>query len=213
MMASRQGRRAELARRWNLPAHHLDDGLIVGIGGEQFLSRQRRPHDGPDGKQVRPRVARLSTELLRSHVGGLSHGDLIGFDCLSLGCKPSAAEVGQASRAVHPDEDVLRRDVSMHQAQVPALFVGNVMHVLQPAQNVQENGDDDGRGRPPVIGQQFGKIGPLDVVEDEKRLILVVAHVHQRLNVGVVEERADPRLAHERPDGHVLFGSSARGRP
>jgi hypothetical protein len=119
------------------------------------------------------------------------------------------AEVEEPGHAVGADDDVLRRDVTVHDAHALVAGAGAV-RAIQPAQRVADDGRDDGqRQRAAALrraalhpGQRLAG----DVLEDLEEVALVLEDVERGDHVGVTDARRDARLVEEHGDEGRLRG-------
>ena len=87
---------------------------------------------------------------------------------------------------------------------VPGL-VAKAVNLLEGSQRVEHDAGDDGRRRAAAPGQEILEAHPLDVVEDDERLILVRPGVDDAVNVRVPEPLAEPGLAAQRRLSQLLL--------
>ena len=114
------------------------------------------------------------------------------------------AEVDQLHRALERDQDVLRRDVAVHDAQRPAVAVGERVRVAEPARRL---GDDvaasaglGGRRSRAALRSTADSGLPCTSSIDEEVLLAVVADLDDAHDVRVIEQRREPRLVEEHPE-------------
>ena len=136
---------------------------------------------------------RVAEEVLRRHVAALALHHAFGRD-VGAPRRLGDPEVEEARGAVLADQDVLRGDVAVHEAErlavVPLRLVGRVQAV--------EDLDHEARGDPERhrlarlrgAPQQQGQREPEDVLEDEEDLAAGGDDVERRHHVGVVDARA-----------------------
>jgi hypothetical protein len=195
--------RSEAARRYHLVVEDRMDGACRVLATEEALSRERLPQDDAHREDIATPVERAARELLRRHVGELP------FDLRVLRFLPTAgrlrdAKVEDASNAVSADEDVLRRDVAMDQAERFAPLIGRLVCGVEPLECVADDGRhnryrkaDSGswpaaqNARKGLTEHEFHDDEELSAVEDN------VEHVD---NVGVSNPREKPRFVQKHPD-------------
>src|SRR6185312_153837 len=105
-------------------------GLAVAL--EEAPAREHLPENDAGREDVRPPVDVLvAARLLRRHVRELAL-ELPGARRRELARGARHAEVAQARATVHADEDVLRRDVAMDDAERVAVVVLELVRRVEP---------------------------------------------------------------------------------
>ena len=111
-------------------AHQLDR-LVVGLAVEQALAGEQLVQQDADGEDVGAAVDLLAAGRLGRQVAELAL-DHARVGRLELRGRLGQAEVHQLHLAALGDEDVGRRDVAVHDAELaPVLRVGDVVRVLR----------------------------------------------------------------------------------
>ena len=119
----------ELARDRGVDVHDGRDrlveepieGVALGVGLEKAPSGQHLPEADPHREHVGPPVDFLGTGLLRRHVSDLAF-ELARSSHRQARSGARDPEIREASDAVDADENVVRRDVAMHDLGVEAAF-------------------------------------------------------------------------------------------
>ena len=107
----------------------------------EALAREHLPKNDPHAKDVGPAIDDVAARLLRRHIGdfALQDSDL----CRRFsGRRFGDAEVDDLHFAVVSDEDVVRADVAMNDAERRAVVIRELVRVVQPRERV---GHDLGR--------------------------------------------------------------------
>ncbi len=184
------GRLADLAgeriRRQRLPGRTGEGQLAI----ERLVERRR------EAELIAARVDRLAEVLLRRHVRRRSEdaagrGDPdrraeLGPRRLALPLRARQPEVRDPSAPVGADEDVVRLEVAVHQA--------DRVRGLDAAASLDEHRDDLApapRGRRQPAGQGL----PLDELHGDEQLIIVHPDIEHADDIGVGELRHRLRLA------------------
>ena len=119
-------------------------------------------------------------------------------------------EVDQVSVSVGAHQDVVRRDVSVNDAQRVSPFVSRFVRRVQPV----EDADHDGRGdrygnhvlcRPHCPEQPRERL-PGDVLHDDEELAFSRDHVERGDHVRMANARCEPRLVQEHGDELRVLG-------
>jgi hypothetical protein len=205
----RQGRR----RLGDQPAQ----GLAGGRPAIEPLLREQLPEDDPHAVQVGAAIELRPAGLLGGHVRQLplhhprlgGGGDVVG----ELG----DAEVEDLHLAVVGEEQVVRADVAVDEAERVVLEIAQLVDVVQPAQRVGDDQGGDARVDDPVLGHDL--LGeavhrlPAEELHRQVDLAVGLADLEGLHHVGVLEERRQPRLGQEhraqlrlvpRPLAHAL---------
>ena len=110
-------------------------------------------------------------------------------------------EVGDAGHAVGADDDVARGHVAVHQVELVARVVGELVGGVQASERVDRDRHDElGGPRGLVAPQEAIERHALHVVHDHEVAAAVVAEVDRAHDVRVVEARGDARLVHQHVD-------------
>ena len=111
-------------------------------------------------------------------------------------------EVEDARYTVNADQDVLRRDVAMHEAERRSRLVLGLVRRVEPVEHVGDDRDRDvGRDAHAAVVRHLHEAPQrlaLDVVEDEEELVLRRDDVERRDHVLVPDPRDHPRFVDER---------------
>jgi hypothetical protein len=132
------------------------------------------------------------------------------------------AEVRDARDPVGADEDVVRRDVAMHEVLRRAARVCELMRGVEARERVEEDPERHvgGELRPLLLERLLDGVerGPLHVLHDEKDALFVLGHVDRPDDVRVADPRGEARLVEEHVDalglgGHVRVHDLDRHQP
>jgi hypothetical protein len=139
-------------------------------------------------------------KLLGSHVGHLAF-ELPVPRRLQAAHGARHAEVEQARHAVDADQDVLRRDVAVHDVEGLALFADRLVCGVEAVEHAGHDRHHHARVRGrhhPANGSQELREGlALHVLEDEEDLVVVRHDVERRNDVGVPDARGEASLVEE----------------
>ena len=173
--------------------------MIEPLAGRQLVE------DDADGEQVRAAIDALPAALLGRHVADLSlerAGERLHLAVGRLG----DAEVDDLHRAVEADDDVLRRDVAVHDLERAALEVALVVRVVEAGAHARQDRHHvlERRLRIAELGARaddLDQVVPAQVLHRDEVLVLDGADVVDLDDVRMVERRGDTRLvekhAHE----------------
>ncbi len=170
-----------LRRRFGQVRQHRGERLDHALAGEGRLARQQGVQDRPEPIDVGRRGDRAATPggLLGAHVGRRAHDRAAGrqFD---VGLDPlGQAEIGDVRMAFPVDEDVRRLQVAVEDA--------SQVGVLDGLGGLDHQG---GCGTGPFAErfELIGEVAPLDELHAEIALAVVLAHLVDRHDAGVVEQ-------------------------
>ena len=159
------------------PVQH-DPGVAAAVGR---LAGGREAQRGPQGEDVAGRGGPFAAGLLGSHVLGGADDHLGPGQTRGGPAHGGHAEVGQVGPTVPVEQDVGRLDVAVHDA-------GPVGRGQRPQQGVGQVVHDTGRQRPPgshVLPERAAR----QVRHDQHHVVVLVDHVEQGDDVGVVQRR------------------------
>ena len=181
-----------------------DGGLVVGL--EQALPGERLPEDDGGGVDVGLHIDRHPAQLLGGHVRELS------FDlAVACGVHPAEGlghpEVDDAGDAVEADEQVLGRDVAVHERERSPVLAGGFVRRMQAAQGLADDRRRDRHRdvfacRPRQTGERFAE----QVLHDEEQLAVLGDDVEGRYDVGVTDPGGQARFVEEHRDELGVFG-------
>ncbi len=178
---------------------------LVVVAAEQAPARHQLVEQDPDREHVAAAIEGLAPALLRRHVGDLAlqrAGAGAVIRLLHLG----HAEVGDLDRAVERHQDVGQRHVTMHDREGAALAVGEVVGVVEPGADPEDDPDRHAqRHRVAGPGRRLEQVPQIPAAHVLHRVVVVpglLADVVDRDDVGVVEARGQARLVEEH--AHVV---------
>ncbi len=123
---------------------------------------------------------------------------------LDAACGFGDAEVEDARHAVGPDQDVLRRDVAVHDLEGLAQLVGGFVGGVQAGQDAGEDGDGDAGGELLAAvaqgAQELEEGLALHVVHDEEQLAPDGDDIEGGDDVGVVDPGGEAGFVAEHRD-------------
>jgi len=196
-----------------LVGEQADEPLKLGRGARS----QTFTEQDPAGVKVRAFVRRTSLEDLGRDVA-LGANDLSGAGDAGRPGGLSDAEIGQASPAVGPDQDVGRLDVAMDDSRV-----------VDVADRIEQLAREDRRIPIRILRspQAIGERATRDVLQDEIGPCAVNTEVKDADQMRMRETRRQPRLALEASDialieredvgehldRHIALKSRIRGQP
>ncbi|MFT3766140.1 MAG: hypothetical protein QM820_11595 [Minicystis sp.] len=193
----------ERGRRLERPLlHGLEERLVVELPERRAQREQLVEHDA-ERVDVAPAIDLLPPRLLGRHVPDLAleHAGLVAEEAGA-----GDAEVGDLHHALVRHEDVLRRDVAVHDGERHAPLVAPLVGVVQPLRGLghdeRGHGRRDARALLPGRGDHPAEIEPLDVLHrEEQPLLAVIGELVDLDDVRVVEPGRELRLLHEhRPE-------------
>src|SRR5262249_7427303 len=117
-----------------------------------------------------------------------------------LAARLGDAEVRDARNSVQADEDILRRDVAMHEAERRSILVARSVEGFQTLRSVDQNARGDGYGKARFGTPAVGERAALDIVHDQQELAVGVLDVDDTHDVRVAHERRESRLGEEHLD-------------
>ena len=166
----------------------------------QALARERLVQHHAEREQIRSPVQLLKSQVLGRHVPdvALEHADARLLDVVA---RLGDAEVGDAHQAVEADEQILGRDVAMHDAQRRALRRDQLMRGVQPARRLRQHGDAECDRQQRLARlharQHLGQRRSVDVVHQQEWAVGVLAHLERRGDVRVADQAGQTRLVEE----------------
>ncbi len=182
--------------------HLVDEGAVV-LGDHHAAAGEQLPQDDAGRVDVGAPVDGALVELLRRHERHLAL-DLAGDRRRQARLGAGDAEVGQAGDAVDADEDVVRRDVAVDEAQGLLVRAPELVCGVEAGERVEEDAQRDVEREAAVVLAQRAldgvERGPLDVFHDEEDARVVLVDVERRDHVGVVDARGEARLVEEHGD-------------
>jgi len=193
----------ERARRSDLGRADLLQHRDVAVAGEELLPAEHLPEKDAGGEDVAAVIDGVALHLLGAHVAELALEDArlrLREAALRLG----DAEVDELHVSVEGDEDVLRRDVAMDDAERHAVAVALAVRVIERLANAGE--DEAGlrdRHRTADLAEalvELPHVAPGDVLHGDEVAVLVLAELDHLHDVRVRQLRGDARLVDEHLD-------------
>ncbi len=178
------------------PLHRVD----VVAAPKETLRGQRLPEHDAHGEDVQAPIDGLVAEVLRRHVSDLALQLALGGRVAFL-VELGDTEVHDPREAVDPHQDVLRRDVAVHEPDVTATIVAEVVGGLQAGERVKANTHRERRREPRATllraGEELGQRGALDVVHHQRDLVTADLHVADVDHVRVADRRGQRGLGEQ----------------
>src|SRR5262249_12682497 len=110
---------------------------------EEAAAGDRFPEDDAEREDVAPSIERLAVHVLRAHVRELSFEHALAGRAVAV-AELGDAEVGDVHAARVREEQVLRRDVAMHEALAPA-FARELVRGMEARRGLKEDPRGDAR--------------------------------------------------------------------
>ena len=212
---------ANRARTLDRQVPDVAHGRRLRLASEELSTSERFPKHDAGGEDVGATIDAFSAELLRRHVGELP------FEATVLGrLKPSDglgdSEVEHAGDAVGADQNVLRRDVAVHEVERLASFRRRFVRSVEPVQRAaHDRRNDRRRDGEPFADRALQK--PRErlaghVLHDQEELAAGEYDVIRRDDVGVTDTRGEVRFVEEALvelgiEGDVRMQALDRDRP
>ncbi|HEY2744561.1 MAG TPA: hypothetical protein VGL86_08055 [Polyangia bacterium] len=159
----------DLAQRRHLRVLDRVERLFALEVPEERARAGQLPQDDPRGEDVAARIDRRACRLLGRHVRELAFDDAFFFLHVA---RARDAEVDQLHHPVPRDQDVLRRDVAMDDAERLAVFVGLAMRVVERLGDLlaEIRAQAEGNARVVLDGgvEQAQKVDAFDVLHGEE---------------------------------------------
>ena len=172
-------------------------------------SGEHLPEHNAEREQVGAGVDLLSKGLLGRHIGelALEHaGHRLGQPVDGLG----HAEVAQLHVPLEAKEDVVRRDVAVHQVKGHARGVGGAVGVLEGEGDLRRDPDRDRHRNLHRLFrgalEHLAQVLAVDVLHAHEPLAVDLAQLEQPHDVAVVEPRRDLGLVEEQPEEAGVLG-------
>jgi hypothetical protein len=185
------------------------DEVHALLVGEEALAEAQLPEDDPEREDVRAAIERLTSALLRRHVGDLPLQRAHGVD-LRLRGRLGDPEVDDLDGAVVADDDVRRRDVAVDDVERPAVGGLLLVRVVEAGGGVDDDVDQvlEREPGPGLVrrADQPPEVLPPDVLHGEEVGPVVLADVVDLDDVRVVERRREAGLAEEHLDQALVVG-------
>ncbi len=183
---------------------HLVERVGLAVALEESAPFERLPEDDAGSEHVSPAVDVLrGARLLGRHVRELAL-ELTGAGRRELARCPRHAEIGEPRAAVDADEDVLRRDVAVHDAERLAVIVGQLVGGVQPREHVADDARRDAHGHaPPGLHRARNEVREgvaLHVLHDDVVALVTRADLENGHDVRVMNPGRQPRLFEEHLD-------------
>ena len=169
---------------------------------EERMAGERLPEHDAHREEIRPLIEPSSAEVLRRRVRDLAlepprlgHGRAVPRIC--------DAKVGEPREPVHADEDVVRRDVAVHELERLTACIHEPMRRREAGERVGDDSQHHGH-RQTIAGvarggEELREIRAVDVLHHEKVAVRGPAHVERGDYVRVADARGEARLVEEHP--------------
>jgi hypothetical protein len=191
-----RARRASVADA-RLHPHHLAEDGVDALAVEEAPPDHHLVEERPQGEEVAAPVQGLSRELLGGHVRrrALRHPGLRGVSPHPLGF--GDAEVADLDDAIAADEHIGGLEVAVDQP-APQPRRLHPVRVVQRAGDGLGDGERDRWRQAALDRERAVERDAVDELHGDPRQAAVLAEVVGLDDVGVVEQAAEARLAHER---------------
>ena len=222
--------RVDARRSGVLPVEDELEGIRVVGTTEKAAPGAELEEDDAQGEDVAARVKRLAARLLRGHVrqlalhlagtrvgqrpGGDDAGDEAGVTAdarVGIVGQPGLgdAEINDLHIAGEGHENVLRRDVPVHDREGHPVEVSLFVRVGEARGSADADGEGMLQGEVPHVlrahrAHDRAKVFPVDVLHRDEVLALGLADVERRHDVGVRESRRDARLLQQHRDERLV---------
>jgi hypothetical protein len=177
----------------------VDEGR-VRLGLEEPLPRQPFPQHHRRREDIGATIDRPAQHLLGGHVRELP-SDLPFARRVDLPQRLCHPKIDDSGHAIDPDQDVVRRDVSMHDVEGLALIVLRLVRGVEPLEHAGHERRDEVHGHASstfvsdAIECREGL--SFDVFHDEEDFGVLGDDVESRYDVGVPHARSEARLVEE----------------
>ncbi len=181
---------------------HGRDELVVGEVGVEPFPGEHLPQDDPQREDIDAPVLVLAADLFWGHVAVLAaHLALLAALGAALGF--GDAEVDQLHFAAVPDEDVLRADVAVDDAEQLAAFTPRLVSSVEALGGAErdvggELGSELARSLPEA-GHQRRQGDPMHVLHGQVVEAVLLAELVDAHHVRVPDPNRDQRLVDEPP--------------
>ena len=192
--AQQRGRRSDLALEHGV--HHL----VVAVAAEGTLTRRRFVEHAAEREDVAPAIHTGARDLLGRHVSDLALELPRARGFVELSERLRHAEVGHLRGAVGGEQDVVRREVAMHDAERAPVLVGQLVGGMKARAGIRDDTRDHARvdclGLPRSAKHACERVSAHPLHRQIEGALLL-SELVDLADVWMVNTRGDPRLVQE----------------
>ncbi len=189
------------------PRHALPPELHRVVVVKRRPTGRQPVEADPQLVEIHPEI-RGGIQLLGRHEVQLplDHSD---FGDVGLVAPGRDAEVDEPSRTIGGHDDVAQADVAVHDGQRVAIVIGQPVGVVQPPGHIRHQPGEVPEVPEAAIAQaaaELGEVGASHIFHGHPGDAVLLAHLEDLADVGVVQARAQPGLVQEHLDKIAVIG-------